>query len=81
MKCVGIQYLFAISRLREKGFQFKRTLHVSFVPDEEIGGALGMKLFVESEQFKQLNVGFSMDEGYASGENFLETFLAILKAI
>ena len=31
--------------------------------DEEIGGKLGMKLFIKTENFKALNVGFSLDEG------------------
>lgn len=34
MKCVGIQYLEAIRKLRQVGAQLKRTLHVSFVPGE-----------------------------------------------
>ena len=32
MKCVGVQYLEAIRRLREEGVRLKRTLHVMFVP-------------------------------------------------
>lgn len=32
MKCVGIQYLEAIRRLKESGVNLKRTLHISFVP-------------------------------------------------
>lgn len=66
MKSVGIQYLEAIRRLKQNGQTFKRTLHVSFVPDEEIGGELGMKEFVHTDDFKSLNVGFSLDEGCAS---------------
>ncbi|KAG7214002.1 hypothetical protein KM043_001372 [Ampulex compressa] len=71
MKCVGIQYLEAIRRLKLTGERFRRTIHVSFVPDEEIGGVLGMKDFVHTEDFKALNIGFAMDEGVASPtENF-----------
>lgn len=65
MKCVGIQYLEAIRRLKLNGQRFQRTIHVSFVPDEEIGGVLGMKDFVHTADFKALNVGFSLDEGVA----------------
>ncbi|CAN0564559.1 unnamed protein product, partial [Ectocarpus sp. 12 AP-2014] len=36
MKCVCVQYLVAIARLRRSGFQPTRTVHLSFVPDEEI---------------------------------------------
>lgn len=63
MKCVGIQYLEAIRRMKQNGKHFKRTIHVSFVPDEEIGGVLGMKEFVHTKDFKSLNVGFALDEG------------------
>jgi len=31
--------------------------------DEEIGGVTGMKLFVKSDDFKALNLGFALDEG------------------
>ncbi|XP_072939277.1 aminoacylase-1-like [Epargyreus clarus] len=72
MKCVGIQYLEAIRKLKAAGVQLKRTLHVSFVPDEEIGGVDGMKKFVHTQDFKNLNVGFAMDEGMANpGEEFI----------
>jgi aminoacylase len=71
MKCVGMQYLEAIRRLRARGFAPKRTLHVSFVPDEEIGGEHGMGGLVEDPLFAALNVGLELDEGWASpGEKF-----------
>ncbi|KAL0880830.1 hypothetical protein ABMA27_002014 [Loxostege sticticalis] len=66
MKCVGIQYLEAIRKLKESGVNLKRTLHISFVPDEEIGGHDGMEKFVLTEDFKKLNVGFALDEGMAN---------------
>ncbi|XP_074109751.1 aminoacylase-1 [Cotesia typhae] len=71
MKCVGIQYIEAIRRMKMNGLRFKRTIHMSFVPDEEIGGVLGMEAFVNTADFKALNVGFALDEGVASPE---ETF-------
>lgn len=67
MKSVGIQYLAAIRALKRDGVQqLKRTIHITFVPDEEVGGVLGMMPFVQSNEFKALNVGFSLDEGIAS---------------
>lgn len=67
MKCVGVQYLAAIRALKRDGIkQLKRTIHVTFVPDEELGGNLGMVEFVTSKEFKAMNVGFSLDEGVAS---------------
>lgn len=37
-------------------------LFILFVSDEEIGGQYGMHLFSESKHFKDLNVGFELDE-------------------
>lgn len=67
MKSVGIQYLAAVRALKRDGVQkLKRTIHITFVPDEEVGGVLGMMPFVQSNEFRALNVGFSLDEGIAS---------------
>ncbi|XP_071484288.1 aminoacylase-1-like isoform X2 [Diadema antillarum] len=66
MKCVGIQYVEAIRRLIANGVRLKRTIHITFVPDEETGGIHGMKAFVETPEFKALNVGFGLDEGLAN---------------
>ncbi|XP_066992674.2 aminoacylase-1A [Anabrus simplex] len=72
MKCVGIQYLEAVHRLRNAGIRLHRTVHISFVPDEEIGGKEGMKKFVHTSEFMELNVGFALDEGMANPtEEFL----------
>ena len=35
MKSVCVQYLLAIERLKKKHFMSERTVHLSFVPDEE----------------------------------------------
>jgi aminoacylase len=71
MKCVGMQYLEAIRRLRSSGFIPDRTIHVIFVPDEEIGGHDGVELFVSSKEFKDMNVGLVLDEGLPSpGEEY-----------
>ena len=69
MKCINIQYLEAIRRLKLNNIRLKRTVHVSFVPHEEVGGSPGMKEFSESEDFKNLNIGFAFDEGIASPNN------------
>jgi len=66
MKCVGIQYLEAIRILKSQNFKPLRTIHLSFVPDEEVGGVKGMVPFIKTQEFKKLNVGFSLDEGMAS---------------
>jgi len=75
MKCVGIQYLEAIRRLQAEGYKPTRTVHLSFVPDEEIGGQDGMQAFIATEYFKQLNIGFALDEGLANnGKEFMVYF-------
>uniref|UniRef100_A0A5F8H2R5 N-acyl-aliphatic-L-amino acid amidohydrolase n=1 Tax=Monodelphis domestica TaxID=13616 RepID=A0A5F8H2R5_MONDO len=66
MKCVGIQYLEAIRRLKGEGKRLPRTIHLTFVPDEEIGGHKGMELFVKRPEFQALRAGFALDEGLAS---------------
>ena len=40
MKCVCIQYLVAIRKLMVSGFIPVRSIHLTFVPDEEIGGSI-----------------------------------------
>ncbi|MFS7941548.1 putative N-acyl-aliphatic-L-amino acid amidohydrolase [Helianthus anomalus] len=77
-KCIAIQYLEAIRNIfqQDPGFKPVRTLHICYVPDEEIGGFDGMDKFVESNQFKEMNVGFFLDEGQASTNNEYRVFYA-----
>lgn len=63
MKSVGLQYVEALSTLMAIGWRPKRRIILSYVPDEEIGGHDGMKLFVESPLFTSLNIGVALDEG------------------
>lgn len=72
MKCVGIQYIEAVRRLKEEGVKLRRTIHMSFVPDEEIGGEDGMGKWVTMQEFRDLNIGCALDEGMASVD---ETYL------
>ncbi|KAG4068365.1 hypothetical protein HA402_007885 [Bradysia odoriphaga] len=77
MKSVGVQYLAAIRALKREGVvALRRTIHVMFVPDEETGGVEGMRVFVHSDEFKALNVGFSLDEGIASPNEVFPIFYA-----
>ncbi|MCL4138053.1 UNVERIFIED_CONTAM: hypothetical protein GTU68_049732 [Idotea baltica] len=69
MKCVGVQYLEAMKLFKKEGKQLLRTVHMTFVPDEEIGGWNGMGKFVKTKEFKKLNIGFGLDEGYASSDD------------
>jgi aminoacylase len=74
MKCVTIQYLEALRRLKSTGTKLRRTVHVSCVPDEEIGGHDGMAIWVQSSHFKSLNIGFALDEGLASPNEKFSVF-------
>jgi len=74
MKCVGIQHLEAVRRLMEAGKRFPRTIHLTFVPDEEIGGHDGMQKFVHTPEFKKMNVGFGLDEGLAAPDEEIPVF-------
>ncbi|GAB1600777.1 aminoacylase-1-like [Argonauta hians] len=74
MKCVGIQYLEAIRQILKEGKKMMRNIHLTFVPEEEVGGKLGMKLFLKREEFKQLNVGFVLDEGLANPTEHFTVF-------
>ncbi|KAL2520336.1 Peptidase M20/M25/M40 family protein [Forsythia ovata] len=76
-KCIGMQYLEAIKEL-EINFHYSptRTVHISYVPEEEVGGFDGMAKFVKSEEFKKLNVGFVLDEGQALTTDEFRTFYA-----
>nr|XP_039253274.1 aminoacylase-1-like [Styela clava] len=71
MKSVSIQYLEAVRVLKIlRNTSFERTVHLSFVPDEQINnGTLGMALFVHTPEFKAMNVGVVIDEGLACPDN------------
>ncbi|OLY84192.1 Aminoacylase-1 [Smittium mucronatum] len=66
MKIVGSCYLEAIRNLKEHGKNPLRTIHLLFVPDEEIGGEDGMMKFLHTPEFKEMNAGFALDEGIAN---------------
>ncbi|XP_075082678.1 uncharacterized protein LOC107768780 [Nicotiana tabacum] len=77
-KCIGMQYLEAIKAIQSKDPDFKpiRNVHILYVPEEEVGGFDGMGKFVETKEFKELNVGFVMDEGQASTNDEFRVFYA-----
>lgn len=68
MKCVCVQYIVAIKKLRRSGYFPKRTLLFTWVPDEEIGGVDGMNVLIQSQWFRDINIGFAFDEGLACEE-------------
>ncbi|KAK7349049.1 hypothetical protein VNO80_23892 [Phaseolus coccineus] len=76
MKCVGMQYLEALRRLKARNFHPRRSLYLAFAPDEEIGGHDGAEKFAQSEIFQRMNVGVVLDEGLASPDAHYRAFYA-----
>lgn len=76
MKCVCAQYLVALRRLKAQGrLPFRRTVHLTFVPDEEIGGVQGMGAFLQTETYKALcPIGLALDEGLANVDDKFTVF-------
>ncbi len=64
------QYLLAMEWLKSTGFTPPRSIHLSFVPDEEIGGSDGMGKFLASAIFEKLHIGLALDEGIANPGTF-----------
>ena len=60
---LGCDILFQSVCQRILNFNFYNISTLYAFTDEEIGGFLGMKLFIETEDFKNMNVGFALDEG------------------
>lgn len=74
MKCVCAQYLVALEKLKKTGFVPKRTIVVTYVPDEEIGGIDGMNVLLNSPWFKQQRIGVALDEGLANTSDVFSVF-------
>jgi aminoacylase len=66
MKCVCIQYLVAIRKLVGLGFRPTRTVHLSYLPDEEVGGLDGMNVLLRSDWYAEFEVAVALDEGLAN---------------
>ena len=69
MKCVAIAYLESIRMLKSVNFVPSRSIHVTLVPDEEIGGDDGMRVWLPTVHFKALDIGFALDEGQANADD------------
>lgn len=76
MKCVVIQYLIAIYRLKLANYEPLRTICLSFVPDEEVGGVDGMKVLMTSAWFQERNIAIALDEVYIC--HFQSQFLSFV---
>jgi aminoacylase len=74
MKCVGMAYLEALRRMRIAGFLPRRSIHLFYTPDEEIGSEAGAAAIVASGWLEELNIGFGLDEGIPSPSGSLFIF-------
>ena len=68
MKGVGVTHYLALKKIKLDGLPLKRTIHLFIVPDEECGGFKGVGQLVETPEFKNLNIGYVLDEGIPSGK-------------
>lgn len=75
MKSIGLQYLEALGALTSRGWVPRRNLHLTYVPDEEIGGRDGMGKLVESDVFAGWNVGVALDEGLPNADPRFNLYL------
>lgn len=64
MKSQGMQYMAALYNL--KNVQLDRTVHMTFVFDEEVSGIGGLSEFVRTSQFRNLCIDFALGESCAS---------------
>ncbi|KCV70499.1 hypothetical protein H696_02840 [Fonticula alba] len=78
MKSVCIQYLEAIRAIqrarKSQVSPFPRDVVLTFVPDEEVGGAEGMGAFMQTPDFRALRLAMALDEGLASETNSFDVF-------
>jgi len=75
MKCVCIQYIEALRKLASQQYQPTRSIYLTFVPDEEVGGS-GMAAVLESSLYKEElpGIALALDEGLASTNNVYSVF-------
>lgn len=75
-KGLGVAQYGALQRLKHAAITPQRNIYMVMVPDEEIGGFQGTKQFVQHQVFKQLHIGYVLDEGLPSGSS-QELFIKI----
>ena len=74
MKCALMGYVCAVKKLLSGGFKPHRTIHLTFVPDEEIGGADGMSVMLKSSWYEGIDIAIAFDEGLASEDDQYSVF-------
>ncbi|KAI0989597.1 hypothetical protein GJ496_011206 [Pomphorhynchus laevis] len=69
MKSIAIIQIEAIRRLSQSGFIPKRNVYILLIPDEEVGGHLGMNQLVKSKFFTDHKIALALDEACPSPTN------------
>ncbi len=67
IKGLGAVHYFALKAIKDAGIKLEQTVHLTVVPDEEIGGFTGTQQFMGTDFFKKMNVKYVLDEGIPSG--------------
>lgn len=63
-----------MKRNRTHGWNMEIIIFIFLYLDEENGGALGWGAFIQTDEFRALNVGFHLDEGNASPTDVVPLF-------
>lgn len=64
MKSVAIQHFEALYRLTQiRKVKLRRSIYMTLMSDEEVGGFFCMQPLVKSDYFKEMNIECEMDEG------------------
>lgn len=69
MKGVGVCHYFALRKLKQENVRLKRSVYLILLPHEEVGGFEGGGVLVETQKFRDLNIGYILDEGLPSGSD------------
>lgn len=67
-KGLGVVHYAALVRAQAEK-KLVRTVHLLFLPHEEVGGFLGAGQLILTAAFQQLRIGLVLDEGSASGQD------------
>lgn len=68
MKGVGVAHYAALRQIKQNKINTLRTVHLILVPDEEVGGFNGARKLIQTQEFKNLNIKYILDEGLPSGD-------------
>ncbi|XP_013178993.1 PREDICTED: aminoacylase-1-like [Papilio xuthus] len=74
MKSFTIQYFLALRNLKKNNIKLLRNVYMVVTPDGAVGSLNGIVPFLESDTYKQLNVGFVLDRSIPNPNNEIYIF-------